>query len=126
MRFHDVKIIQNSIVANFQLNIFSLLLIVTALTPVASSAADADYNLVIKDHRFQPAELSVPAGKKIKMSIENKDVTAEEFESHSLNREKLVAGNGTAIIYIGPLEPGRYEFFGEFNKETAQGVIIAK
>ncbi len=107
-------------------NIFSLLLIVTALTPVASSAADADYKLVIKDHRFEPAELSVPAGKKIKMSIENKDATPEEFESHSLNREKLVAGNGTASIYIGPLEPGRYEFFGEFNKETAQGVIIAK
>jgi len=105
---------------------FSLFLFAAALTPVASSAADADYNLVIKDHRFQPAELSVPAGKKIKMSIENKDATAEEFESHSLNREKLVAGNGTAIIYIGPLEPGRYEFFGEFNKETAQGVIIAK
>ena len=58
-------------------NIFSLLLFAAALTPVASSAADADYNLVIKDHRFQPAELSVPAGKKIKMSIENKDVTAE-------------------------------------------------
>ena len=107
-------------------NIFSLLLIVTALTPVASSAAHADYKLVIKDHRFEPAELSVPAGKKIKMSIENKDATPEEFESHSLNREKLVAGNGTASIYIGPLEPGRYEFFGEFNKETAQGVIIAK
>jgi len=101
-------------------------LLLTLLLPWAAHAADADYTLIIKDHRFQPAELIIPAGKKIKLSVENRDATPEEFESHPLNREKVIAGNGTATIYIGPLEPGRYPFFGEFNEATAQGVIIAK
>lgn len=100
--------------------------LILLLLPLVASAADADFTLVIKDHRFQPSELSVPAGKKIKLLIDNKDTTPEEFESHSLNREKVIAGNSTAIIYIGPLESGRYSFYGEFNEATAQGAIIAK
>jgi len=100
--------------------------LILLLLPLVASAADADFTLVIKDHRFQPSELNVPAGKKIKLLIDNKDTTPEEFESHSLNREKVIAGNSTAIIYIGPLESGRYSFYGEFNEATAQGAIIAK
>lgn len=96
------------------------------LLPFAACADDADYTLVLKDHRFQPEELIVPAGKKIKLKIENRDELAEEFESFALNREKAVAGNGSATLYIGPLEPGRYPFIGEFYEETAKGVIIAK
>lgn len=96
------------------------------LFPLTAFAADADYTLVIKDHRFQPAELTVPAGKKIKLLIENHDTTPEEFDSHELNREKIISGNGRATLYIGPLDEGRYPFVGEFNKATAQGVIIAK
>jgi len=96
------------------------------LLPFSVFAADADYSLVIKDHRFQPAELTVPAGSKVKLLIENRDDTPEEFESHALNREKVIAAHGKATLYIGPLEAGRYPFFGEFNEATAQGVIIAK
>lgn len=96
------------------------------LIPAATLAADPDYTLAIQDHRFQPAELSVPADKKIKLTIENRDATPEEFESHALNREKLVAGKSSTTIFIGPLKPGRYPFLGEFNDKTAQGVIVAQ
>jgi plastocyanin len=96
------------------------------LFPVLSSAADEVYTLTIKDHRFQPAEITVPAGKKIKLQVENQDATPEEFESHSLNREKLIAGNAKVTIFVGPLSAGRYSFEGEFNAKTAQGVIIAQ
>ncbi len=96
------------------------------LLPLSVSAADTEFNLTIKDHRFQPTELTVPADKKVKLVVENQDATPEEFESHSLNREKVITGNSEAIIHIGPLEPGRYPFFGEFNQATAQGVIVAK
>jgi plastocyanin len=92
----------------------------------AASAEDDEYRLVISEHRFQPAELVVPAGKKIKLVVENRDATPEEFESHPLNREKVIAGKSTARIYIGPLDPGRYPFFGEFHESTAQGVIVAR
>lgn len=102
------------------------ILIILLLTPLAGFAADADFTLQIKEHRFQPAEIKVPAGKKIRLRVENRDSTPEEFESHSLNREKVIAGNGTATIFIGPLSAGRYEFWGEFNAESAKGVVVAE
>jgi plastocyanin len=89
-------------------------------------AADDEFKLVIENHTFQPAEVVVPAGKKIKLVIENRDATPEEFESHALNREKVIAGKSTASVFIGPLKPGRYAFVGEYNEKTAQGVVIAK
>lgn len=84
------------------------------------------YTIVIKEHKFEPAELSIPAGQKVKVVIDNQDLTAEEFESYELNREKVVAGGKQIIVYIGPLKPGSYKYFGEFHKETAQGIIVAQ
>lgn len=100
--------------------------IFSLLVPLSALAADADYTLVIKEHRFVPHELKIPSGKKIKLLVENQDATPEEFESHALNREKVITGHGTSTFYIGPLEPGRYTFVGEFHEATAQGVIIAQ
>lgn len=101
-------------------------LLLALLLPFASYADDEIFSLIIKDHRFQPTEISIPAGKKVKFLVENQDATPEEFESHSLNREKVIAGKSKATIYIGPLAPGRYSFEGEFNPKTAQGVIVAQ
>lgn len=94
----------------------------------ASLAQAVEYaaKLAIRDHKFEPAELTVPAGQKIKLLVENRDATPEEFESNELNREKIVVGNGSIIVYLGPLDAGRYPFFGDFHQETAQGVLIAK
>ena len=89
-------------------------------------AQDAEARLVIKEHQFVPAELKVPANKKVKLVIENQDATAEEFESYELNREKVVPPKGQVAVFVGPLKPGRYPFFGDFHKETAQGVLIAE
>jgi plastocyanin len=92
----------------------------------AAQAADYEVKLAIRDHKFDPAELTVPAGTKIKLLIENQDATPEEFESNELNREKVVVGKGTITVILGPLDAGRYPFFGDFHQETAQGVVIAK
>ena len=102
------------------------ILIISLLLPLAAVAEDGVYSLLIREHRFQPTEITIPAGKKVKLLVENQDATAEEFESHSMNREKIIAGKSKATIYIGPLTPGRYPFEGEFNAKTAQGVIIAE
>jgi hypothetical protein len=95
-----------------------------AAAPV--EAEDAPIPLVIKDHRFDPEELQVPAGIKLKLVVKNLDSTPEEFESHTLHREKVVAGGGEITVFIGPLDPGTYDFFGDFNPATAQGRIVAK
>jgi plastocyanin len=89
-------------------------------------AADDTITLSIKDHRFDPAQLDVPAGKKLKLVVKNLDPTPEEFESHDLKREKVIAGKGQASISIGPLNPGTYKFAGEYHEGTAQGQIVAK
>jgi len=92
----------------------------------AALAADDTYTLTIKDHRFDPAKLEVPAGKKLKLVVKNLDSTPEEFESHDLKREKVIAGKGQATLTIGPLKPGTYKFVGEYHESTAQGQIVAK
>jgi len=84
------------------------------------------FEISIRDHRFQPSEITVPAGKKIKLLVSNQDASPEEFESYELNIEKIVSGGQRAVIYIRPLAPGRYPFFGEFHKGTAKGIVIAK
>jgi plastocyanin len=103
-----------------------LLSVTLFLLASSAFAADAEFTLVIREHKFEPAELIVPAGKKIKLRIENKDSTVEEFESFALAREKIILGKSTATLPIGPLKAGRYPFFGEFNESTAKGVVIAR
>lgn len=101
--------------------------VLLSLLLISSTAFAADeMALAIKDHRFVPAELKVPAGTKIKLMVENQDATAEEFESHDLNREKVIAPKSKATIFIGPLKAGTYKFYGEFNQATAQGAVIVE
>ena len=88
--------------------------------------ADPEFTLIIREHRFEPSELRVPAGKKIKIVIDNQDSTPEEFESHELNREKVIPPKSKVPVFVGPLKPGRYPFVGEFNAKTAKGVVVAE
>lgn len=93
---------------------------------ILASAATPVIKIEIKQHLFYPAEVVVPANTKVKLLIHNLDATPEEFESHELNREKVILGNSKTVIFIGPLAPGEYPFFGEFNLSTAQGKVIVK
>jgi len=104
--------------------LFSLALIFAIATPAA--AQEPTYTLVVKDHKFQPTEIEIPADKKIALIVKNEDPTPEEFESVELRREKVIPGGEQIIVYIGPLKPGRYEFFGDFNPATARGHIVVK
>jgi plastocyanin len=89
-------------------------------------AAEPELLLVIKNHRFEPAELKVPAGQRVKLIVHNQDATPEEFESHSLGREKLIPAGARVSVFIGPLKPGSYSFVGEFNEATAKGTVVAE
>lgn len=103
-----------------------LILCVGMFFSITALAADSEMVLTIREHRFEPGELKVAANQKIRLIVKNLDATPEEFESHELNREKVIPGKGQATIYIGPLKPGRYPFMGEFNQKTAQGVVVAE
>ena len=108
------------------MDLIRLALLVPLALPVAAFAQTQEFAIVIKEHRFQPAELTVPAGKRIKLVIDNQDGTPEEFESHELRVEKIIPGGTKGTVSVGPLKPGTYPFFGEFHEATAQGKLHAK
>ena len=103
----------------------SILSLILAL-PISAFAQLPHFTLTIKNHRFEPSEITVPAGKRIRLVIENKDPTPEEFESHSLRVEKVIPGGSKGTVTIGPLKPGAYEFVGEFHESSAKGTLHAK
>jgi plastocyanin len=102
----------------------ALILVFSSLTSSAKEVFNVD--LYIKDHKFIPEILKIPADKKIRITVYNQDSTIEEFESFELKREKIILGNSKALIILAPLKPGEYEFFGEFHQETAKGKIVVE
>ena len=84
------------------------------------------FNLSVKDGKFAPERVEIPAGQKFKLVVKNEGSGTEEFESSDLNREKLITPGASVVIFIGPLKAGTYGFYGEFHPQTARGQIIAK
>jgi heme/copper-type cytochrome/quinol oxidase subunit 2 len=97
---------------------------------LAAGAAMADEPIAIplslKDHRFMPAEIHVPSGKAVVLTVTNEDSTPEEFDSVALKVEKVIPAGQYATIRLRPLGPGRYRFMGEFHPDTAQGVVVSE
>ena len=100
--------------------------LVVSIVSTSASAQTLVFEIEIREHLFFPAEFEIPANQKVKLIIYNRDATPEEFESYELNREKVIVGNSQGVVFIGPLKPGEYPFFGEFNLKTALGKIIVK
>jgi hypothetical protein len=90
------------------------------------AAEPASLQIVIRDHRFEPAELRVPANTPLVIEVRNEDDTAEEFESADLRVEKVIAGKRRGTVRIRALPPGRYPFVGEYHADTAKGVLVAE
>ncbi|MGB9153248.1 MAG: cupredoxin domain-containing protein [Alphaproteobacteria bacterium] len=104
--------------------VFAVLLVCAGVARADSAVVEAQ--LTLFNNTFDPQTLNVPAGKKIKLTVVNKDSKAAEFESSDLDREKVVPANGQIYVYIGPLDPGTYDFFDDFHHSTTTGTIIAK
>jgi hypothetical protein len=98
--------------------------LLTSLT--ALGADDLSFELSLKDHKFTPAELTIPADKRVKLTIKNLDATAAEFESHNFKAEKIVPSGGKVSLYIGPLKAGTYGFFDDFHEDQTKGTLTAK
>jgi high-affinity iron transporter len=101
-------------------------LLAGVLAGASAARAQEIPTLEFRQHRFVPNRIQVPANVKFKLMVKNNDDTADEFESVDLNREKLVTPGQTITVFLGPLSPGEYKFFGDFHPDTAQGVMVAK
>lgn len=102
--------------------LFGAVLICAAATQRAY--AEETYRLTLKDHRFTPSELTVPADVRFLIEVENLDATPAEFESSDLRVEKFVVGGGKIVVRMRALKPGSYKFFDEYNPDTATGTLI--
>jgi hypothetical protein len=91
-----------------------------------AALAQDNFTLTIKDHKFDPAELHIPADKPATVIVKNLDAAPEEFESKALKIEKIVPANSEASITLRPLKAGRYKFVGEFHEDTAKGEIVVE
>ncbi|MFT3928972.1 MAG: cupredoxin domain-containing protein [Spongiibacteraceae bacterium] len=96
------------------------------LTITCAWADTQEYTLEIRDHLFYPMRLTIPRNQKVKLIVINRDATPEEFESYELNREKVIMGGRQSILFVGPLPPGEYPFFGEYHPKTALGTIVVE
>ena len=115
-----MSILRHAII-NFLLGL-SLMVGLRIVTAVAQTTID----VTIKDHKFSPTEIHVPAHQAIALNIKNQDPMAEEFDSTALKIEKVIGGGHEGTVHLRPLEPGRYPFMGEYHPDTAQGVVIAE
>jgi plastocyanin len=99
----------------------------TVLLAAAAAPALADtpqVAIAIQSHRFVPSEVQIPAGTKVELLIRNRDKTPSEFESSELHREKVVTAGQQISVFVGPLQPGRYEFFDDFHPQTRGHLVV--
>jgi hypothetical protein len=47
-----------------------------------------------------------------------------EFESSKPSVEKVIGGNSEAVIKLGPLAPGRYEFYDDFDQRGTMVLVV--
>jgi hypothetical protein len=72
----------------------SLLVTALGLATLVSAQAQAappEFTLVIKEHKFTPTELEVPAGQKIRLIVENQDPTPESSRAAAQPRRSWPA-----------------------------------
>ena len=97
-----------------------------ALHASTAFAAEESHSLTLKDHKFSPAELTIPAGKKVKVTVKNLDSTPAEFESDDFKAEKVIPAGKQVDVFIGPLKAGTYEFHDEYHEAESKTHLTVK
>ena len=92
---------------------------------VPASADEPEVKITLKDHQFTPSEVPVPAGVKVKLVVANEEPQTAEFESKVMHFEKIVGSGREIAVFVGPLDPGSYEFYNDFD-HAARGHVVAK
>ena len=102
----------------------ALTILLLAAAAIPALAADAQVQISIRDHQFVPSDVPAPAGVKVELIVKNEQVANAEFESTVLHREKIVPAGGQISVFVGPLDPGTYEFFDDFNQATRGRLVV--
>ena len=101
-----------------------LLVVISFLATTPALADDPTFSIVLKNNQFVPSEVQIPAGVKVKLVVRNENSTVSEFESTQFHREKVVSPGQEITVFVGPLDPGSYEFFDDFHPETRGHLVV--
>lgn len=99
---------------------------IAGLSPWSIAADAPAFELAVRDGRFAPETIEVPAGTKFRLVIRNHGPGSTEFEMKSPPKERILAPGGQATLVFAPLKPGTYPFFDEFHEATGKGRIVAR
>ncbi len=103
---------------------FALVALLLAAAAIPALSAEPQVIISIKDHQFVPSDVPTPAGVKVELIIKNEQAMTAEFESSALHREKIVQAGRQISVFVGPLDPGAYEFFDDFNRATRGRLMV--
>ena len=95
-----------------------------ALTAASAFADDPSFTITLKNNQFVPSEVQIPAGVKVMLVVRNENPTTSEFESIEFHREKVVTPGREITVFVGPLDPGKYEFYDDFHQQTRGHLIV--
>lgn len=101
-----------------------VLCMLCVLADTAQGPNVPSFVLEIQEHAFNPSELSVPAGIRVKILVKNARKLPSEFESFDLNREEFIPPGQTVTIWLGPLSTGHYKIFDDFNSSTTGWIVV--
>ena len=101
-----------------------ILVVVCVLATAPALADDPTFSILMKNNQFVPNEVQIPAGVKVKLVVRNENATASEFESTEFHREKVLPPGQEITVFIGPLDPGSYEFFDDFHPQTRGHLVV--
>ena len=107
--------------------LFAITLIATAVlfaSERGNAQQSASVAISVKDHHFQPSQISAPANRPISIRVKNLDSAPMEFESTSLRVEKVIAAGSEGVVNVRALAPGRYEFFDDFHQQTRGTLVV--
>lgn len=129
------------------MNVFRNTIFALGLTAVLGGCAlvgvDSGYrSLTIRNHQFEPSEVSVPAGRAFTLSIDGFDdkdlaisapklginlmrVPATQEDSSPITHSRILPGRN-ARLPLGPLEPGSYVVSCTCHGEPSEAVIVAR
>jgi hypothetical protein len=86
----------------------------------ATAQQSASVAISVKDHHFQPSQISAPANRPISIRVKNLDSAPME----SLRVEKIIAPGSEGVVNVRALAPGRYEFFDDFHQQTRGTLVV--
>ena len=76
---------------------------------LSSQALAEEFSLTIKDHRFEPAELQVPAGKAFTLTVTQRRMPRPRNSRATISTSRKSLPAARVGDQLEPLDPGRYD-----------------